>query len=588
MAIPFSSAPTPQASFTRSGRVKQTQYNVRDYGALGDGSTDDTTAINAALAAAITAGGGDVYLSNGTYITSAALTLGTGVRLMGESKKSTIIQNAASTVFTFAANSFWWEVDHLTVIAKTSASHIFTGSHNLSAFSVHDCSLQQVVNTASIWSQSTGAVIEGYFTNCDLNMSGTAPSVPGFDITDTGTGFNANVWEKCVCTTEFASSAYFFSLIATGASVSSYCNTFRDMVFEQCVGGAIFAQSQFQLLLDDVQIWDGSAISNSTADFIHIGTSATGLSSRGVRISNYSRLSSTLGASLYDISFDTNIQQVYCDTLRAAPDNLNINVNSAAGVIIANQSPGTIITNGAVVSIFTGSGNPNSVAIWTARVGDIFVDQAATSGNTLWRCTVAGNPGTWGAIAQNFVDLSTNQNIGGNKTFTGTTLTLNAAGTGFNVISRGANTNYAGFQFDTNNVAKWTLGLRGDSTENMYLFDEVSSASLLYMPSNTGRLGIGKSPATTLDVNGTVTATKVNVATGTNASVGTAVLVAGTVTVATTAITASSIVILTCQVLGTVTVASALTKGTVVAGASFVITSAIATDTSTIGWMIIN
>jgi hypothetical protein len=96
----------------------------------------------------------------------------------------------------------------------------------------------------------------------------------------------------------------------------------------------------------------------------------------------------------------------------------------------------------------------------------------------------------------------------------------------------------------------------------------------------------------TLNVNGNLALTtagnKISIATGSNASAGTAVLVAGTVTVSTTAITASSIVILTCQVLGTVTVASALTKGTVVAGTSFVINSAVITDTSTIGWLIIN
>jgi hypothetical protein len=84
------------------------------------------------------------------------------------------------------------------------------------------------------------------------------------------------------------------------------------------------------------------------------------------------------------------------------------------------------------------------------------------------------------------------------------------------------------------------------------------------------------------------TGNKLLVGTGTNASAGTAVLVAGTVTVSTTAVTASSIIFLTCQVLGTVTVASALSIGTVTAGSSFVIKSAVVTDTSTIGWWIIN
>ena len=43
-------------------------YNVRDYGAKGDGKTLDHTAINHAIEAASKAGGGQVYLPAGTYL----------------------------------------------------------------------------------------------------------------------------------------------------------------------------------------------------------------------------------------------------------------------------------------------------------------------------------------------------------------------------------------------------------------------------------------------------------------------------------------------------------------------------------------
>lgn len=43
-------------------------YNVKDYGAVGDGTTDDTAAINLAISAANTAGGGVVYVPQGTYL----------------------------------------------------------------------------------------------------------------------------------------------------------------------------------------------------------------------------------------------------------------------------------------------------------------------------------------------------------------------------------------------------------------------------------------------------------------------------------------------------------------------------------------
>lgn len=58
---------------------------VAEFGAVGDGVTDDTTAILAAIAAAKAAGGGTVYLPPGAYKITATLDLAdcTGVRLVG-------------------------------------------------------------------------------------------------------------------------------------------------------------------------------------------------------------------------------------------------------------------------------------------------------------------------------------------------------------------------------------------------------------------------------------------------------------------------------------------------------------------------
>ncbi len=48
-------------------------YNVKSYGAAGNGAVDDTTAIQAAITAAQTAGGGVVFFPQGTYPISATL-----------------------------------------------------------------------------------------------------------------------------------------------------------------------------------------------------------------------------------------------------------------------------------------------------------------------------------------------------------------------------------------------------------------------------------------------------------------------------------------------------------------------------------
>lgn len=46
-------------------------YNVRDYGAKGDGTTLDSPAINKAIEAAATAGGGEIYFPAGTYLSGS-------------------------------------------------------------------------------------------------------------------------------------------------------------------------------------------------------------------------------------------------------------------------------------------------------------------------------------------------------------------------------------------------------------------------------------------------------------------------------------------------------------------------------------
>lgn len=48
-------------------------FNVEDYGAIHDGSTDDTAAIQAAINACAAAGGGTIYFPGGTYVINGAL-----------------------------------------------------------------------------------------------------------------------------------------------------------------------------------------------------------------------------------------------------------------------------------------------------------------------------------------------------------------------------------------------------------------------------------------------------------------------------------------------------------------------------------
>lgn len=72
---------------TFAGETAQTSianyFNVRDYGAKGDGQTDDTSAFQKALDAASRAGGGTVYAPRGNYFFSGHLNVPQAVTLTG-------------------------------------------------------------------------------------------------------------------------------------------------------------------------------------------------------------------------------------------------------------------------------------------------------------------------------------------------------------------------------------------------------------------------------------------------------------------------------------------------------------------------
>lgn len=73
-------------------------FNVRDYGATGDGSTDDTTAISDAIDALTDAGGGVLYFPTGTYKTTGGLTLSVPTLVLGDGFASAYGRDARSQV----------------------------------------------------------------------------------------------------------------------------------------------------------------------------------------------------------------------------------------------------------------------------------------------------------------------------------------------------------------------------------------------------------------------------------------------------------------------------------------------------------
>src|SRR2546421_6876298 len=80
-------------------------YNVRDYGAKGDGSTNDTPAIQAAINAASSAGGGVVEFPSGNYKSKNSIHLKSNITIQLDSG-STILGSSADTYDAAEPNAF--------------------------------------------------------------------------------------------------------------------------------------------------------------------------------------------------------------------------------------------------------------------------------------------------------------------------------------------------------------------------------------------------------------------------------------------------------------------------------------------------
>lgn len=233
-------------------------FNVKDYGALGDGSTDDTSAINGAISAATSAQGGTVYFPNGTYIVSATsgttcIAAATNVALLGQSREGAIIKlaNGAATsakpvtlngVSDVTIRNLTLDGNKANLGADTSRSAIYVPSATrvyLADLTIHD------------------------HTGCAVNLSGNGTS-----------GAQDVIVERC-----YAYSNGNCAAVIDGGGQQRL--TFRDCIFTGNPG-QVFVTAP----VTDVMIESSLLDANTGGYAVEIaGTSSTGLVA-GTRINN--------------------------------------------------------------------------------------------------------------------------------------------------------------------------------------------------------------------------------------------------------------------------------------------------------------
>ncbi len=143
--------------------------NVKDFGAVGDGVTDDTDAIQAAINLLSDKGGGVVYLPAGTYIQSQTLVLKARVKLLGDGKELTTIEKArGANVDALKSDHF----DDLKDLEDQQASELFPRDMGLVGLTFQGRYLaNDVTSTENSYINTSGDGIKIIGTRLDIDCA---------------------------------------------------------------------------------------------------------------------------------------------------------------------------------------------------------------------------------------------------------------------------------------------------------------------------------------------------------------------------------------------------------------------------------
>lgn len=115
--VDFIQSGTGAVSTTVQAKLRET-VSVKDFGAVGDGVTDDTAAIQAAITATLSINGGAVYFPNGTYKTTSAISIpfSTGWQIFGQSRGGVTVKQFTNNTAIFSLIgdlTHSWEISEL-------------------------------------------------------------------------------------------------------------------------------------------------------------------------------------------------------------------------------------------------------------------------------------------------------------------------------------------------------------------------------------------------------------------------------------------------------------------------------------------
>jgi hypothetical protein len=172
-ALNFTPTGTGAVTRTVNAKLAEASVSIVDYGGVGDDSTNNDTAFTDATNYLNSRGGGTLFIPEGTYRVSSALTLPGGVGLLGEGYYSVIkTTHATNNIINCSGNQMITNLRFGTSVTRTGGFAINTD--NAGNVIIHNNEFIDFINTICLGSASslTWVTNNRIYTKADTNAVG--------------------------------------------------------------------------------------------------------------------------------------------------------------------------------------------------------------------------------------------------------------------------------------------------------------------------------------------------------------------------------------------------------------------------------
>ena len=240
------------------------------YGAKGNGTADDTTAVQNCASAA-EAAGGIIDLGTYTFLTSAAIPVTSNFYMRGSGYNGGSITNSSSSVFTMTGSVSDVTFENLSISA--SGGHIWdaTAGPSMSFWNILGVKAAQTATGYGIWNQAGGGWIDCLVDkSCQFSCASGATVSP-WKVTGAAGTFNSVIFRRLRCSANGAT-VHFFTIDPGSTAGWNEDIKFEHITWEVCTGGALTMTACVDVMIDMCNNWDIPASRSDTGCTISGGT----------------------------------------------------------------------------------------------------------------------------------------------------------------------------------------------------------------------------------------------------------------------------------------------------------------------------